>query len=322
MKKSLLVILGVLILGGCSNKDDTSYQTTTTSKTVYSDYSWLPVADDEFGVERLMYDRYNQKIVAYTADSPALIERNEEPNYFQYGFNDLDSQVYTTGHSADKEHNYKIIKMNEKDTETLYEMKPNEGIFPLAYKDYENMYFIKCTYDDNNEEVYADRVICKFNATTKKLEVIDATKGLMTSYGVVIDDLLYFTVYNDIDIENYTFILNKMDLESSKIEQVDDKLAEGEVYNNNGKLFVSDQVNLYEYKNNKNKYTKKSLNYFYDGLLYQVAPNDEMRIQLSCIDENLSEVAMGSGNLIDFEVKDGDVYAYTTSGVTHGSSSK
>lgn len=333
MKKSLLVICSVLIFGitGCSITDKTTSETDTTTEvevtsetdttteadatsvTVPPDYNWLPVADEASENEKLLYDKFNQKIVNYNIDTKKVVEKNEEANYFQYGFNDLETDIYTTGNSVDTNHNYKIIKMLDKKTETLYEMKDNEGIFPLAYKDEENMYFIKCTYGDDNKELYADRVICKFNEKTKKLEELDATKGLMTSYGVVIDDLLYFTVYEDINYKDYAFTLNKMDLNANNnIKQVDANLAEGEVYNNNGKLWVSDKANIYEYENNKNKYPKKSLNYFYKNELYQLGLNDEHHVSIAILSEGDGKVEFGRENVIDVRVEDGIPNIYST----------
>lgn len=292
MKKLTLIICCILLLGltGCSK-----------------DYDWLPTAKSEN--ELLLYNKYEQKIVSYDKSTHEVIDVNNADNYVQYGFNNLDTNIYTTGHST--ENDFKIVRMNEKDTEVLYEMNKNEAIFPLAYQNEENMYFMKYTYDNDYAELYDQRVICKFNAKTKQLEDVEATRGLQTCYGVIVDDLLYFTIYKGMDKENY-YELYKMDINTKdKVELVNDKMIEGQIYNNNGKLWVSDKDYIYDYEDNANKFPKKFLNYFYNNTLFQIDANNNYDLELTVTDTTTREIIKTYDTIIDFTVKDNNVTVYT-----------
>lgn len=301
MKKLTLTICCILLLllTSCSTRD---------TQTEHNGYDWLPSANSEN--EILLYFKYDQHILSYDKNTHEVVEVNDTDNYFQYEFNNLATNIYTAGHSA--ENNFKIVRMNEKNTELLYQMEQNEAIFPLAYQDEENMYFFKCTYDKNKGELYDQRVICKFNAKTKQLEELDVTRGLQTNSGAIINDLLYFTTYNDIDEDSYRFELYKMDINTeAKVELVNDNLAESEIYNHNGKLWVSDKDYIYDYEDNTNKLPKQYSNYFYNNTLFQIDVNKNADLELTVTDTTTKEVIKTYDQIIDFIVKDNNVTVYT-----------
>lgn len=301
MKKILLILLCIVFcsLIGCNNKDDIN-------KNASSDYDWLPSAKNED--ELLLYDKYDQRIISFDKKNYNVTGKNTTQNYMQFEFNDLKANIYTTGHSI--ENNYKIIEKKCDKTSVLYEMKENEAIFPLAYKNEQIMYFLKTTYDSSGKEIYNDRVVCKFELKNKQLKELNATKGFLTSNAVIIDNLLYFTVYNE---ENNNYDLYRIDVnEEDKTVLINTGLITGELYNNNGRLLVSNQDKIYDYEDNTIYFPKKILNYFYLNRLFQIDINNEGDLRLTITNIETNKIENTFDKVVDVRVQNDKVYVYTT----------
>ncbi len=301
MKKILLISLCIVFcsLVGCNNKD-------STNKNVPSNYDWLPSTKNED--ELLLYDKYDQRIISFNKKNYNVIERNTTQNYMQFEFNDLKANIYTTGHSI--ENNYKIIKKQYDKISILYKMKKNEAIFPLAYKNEQTMYFLKTSYDSSGKELYNERVVCKFELKNKQLKQLNATKGFLTSNAVIINNLLYFTVYNE---ENNNYDLYRLNVnEEDKIELINTGLITGELYNNNGRLFVSNQDKIYDYEDNTIYFSKKILNYFYLNRLFQIDINNEGDLRLTITNIERNKIENVFDKLVDVRVENDKIYVYTT----------
>lgn len=298
MGKKILILFCVIFfaLTGCSSKDNANGP---------SGYDWLPSTKNKN--EILLYDKYDQRIVAYNKKNYNVTDKNTTQNYMQFEFNDLNSDVYTTGHSI--ENGYKILKKENDKLSILYKMKENEAIFPLAYKDEQTMYFLKTSYDSNGNEIYNDRIICEFELKSKKLKELKITKGYLTSYAVVIGDFLYFTVYNEKnnDYNLYKINMNKKD----KILLINTGLITEEIYNNNGRLLVSNKDKIYDYKDNKIHFSKKKLNYFYLNYLFQIDINNEGDLQLTVTDIKTNKILKVLDKIIDIRVENDKIYIYT-----------
>lgn len=301
MKKVLIILFCVIFCGlvGCgSNKDNTNTN-------VSGNYDWIPNAKNKD--EILLYDKYDQRIVAYNKKNHMVTEKNTTQNYMQFEFDDLKADIYTTGHSI--ENGYKILEKKNDKTSILYEMKENEAVFPLAYQDEQTMYFLKTSYDSNGNEIYDDRVICKFELESRELKELNITKGYLTTYAVVIDNLLYFTVYNEEgnDYDLYRININEED----GIVLINTGLITEEIYNNNGKLLVSDKDKIYDYKDSTRYFSKKILNYFYLNYLFQIDINNEGDLQLRITDIKANKIIHVLDKVIDIRVENDKIKIYT-----------
>lgn len=340
MKKFLTIMCSVLLLGAtsCSNNDtsqqaekatenvgtsetetsndteNTTENVETTSETEASndteDYFWLPHTKGKN--EILLYDRFYNCVVRYNKNSYEIVS-SYEFDYLQYGFDSLDTNIYTSWFV--EEDNFNIVRLNDDSTELIFQSNKGDALAPLIYQDEESIYMIKSKFDDAGKEMLSEKVICKFNAKTKQLEDIQSTKGLNTFYGALIDDTLYFTTGNDTDVENYSYELYKMNIkEDKKPELMVDNLADGEIYNNNGSLWISDKENIYDYKNKENKFSKKGYNYFYNDYLFQVTAEDDTEdMSLYITNTKTKEEVDSFAKMVDFKVSDNKVTVYTKS---------
>lgn len=315
MKKNkycLVLFCLICIIFGC-NKNEVKEENNRNSTTIQNEgnnnittFDWLPTAKNDN--EILLYDKFDQRILSYDTKTNRIVTKNETINYLQYEFNDLTCNIYTTGHSI-KNH-FKIIEKEEKEIKVLYEMEENEAIFPLFYENYENMYFLKTLYKDTGEEIYEERVVCKFNAKTKELAELEETKGIRICAATLVDKILYMTVY-DSKVDKYE--LYQMDATIEKgIDIVSEGLLSENIYSNNGILWVSDNTEIYNYNNEQNCFAKRTLNYFSGNQLLQIGANTNGDLQLIITDIKTNEIEDTIDNIIDVRISDGKIYVYTS----------
>lgn len=293
----------VFLLTGCSRADSLTGEKTATGQD--KDYDWLPQTAGE--KEILLYDKYDQRIITYDIDQHKVIQKNNTLNYLQFEFNDLTSDIYTTGHSI--ENDYKIIKLGKDKIDILYEADQMEALFPLAYRDPEYMVFLKCTYQDNGAELYGDRVVCRFNEKTKTLSEIAETKGMRVTNGAIVGDMLYFTEY-DAGTDSYVLYMLSMSGNEKPILLLDN-LAAGEIYSNNDALWISDASKIYCYGNDAVCFPKKILNYFYSDNLLQIDISANGSLELIVTNVETKKLEADIEGVIDVRIFDGKIKAYT-----------
>ncbi len=293
----------VFLLTGCSRADSLTGEKTATGQD--KDYDWLPQTAGE--KEILLYDKYDQRIITYDIDQHKVIQKNNTLNYLQFEFNDLTSDIYTTGHSI--ENDYKIIKLGKDKIDILYEADQMEALFPLAYRDPEYMIFLKCTYQDNGAELYGDRVVCRFNEKTKTLSEIAETKGMRVTNGAIVGDMLYFTEY-DAGTDRYVLYMLSMSGNEKPILLLDN-LAAGEIYSNNDALWISDASKIYCYEDDAVCFPKKILNYFYSNALVQIDISANGSLELIVTNVETKKLEADIEGVIDVRIFDGKIKAYT-----------
>lgn len=293
----------IFLLTGCSRADSLTGEKTATGQD--KDYDWLPQTAGE--KEILLYDKYDQRIITYDIDQHKVIQKNNTLNYLQFEFNDLTSDIYTTGHSI--ENDYKIIKLGKDKIDILYEADQMEALFPLAYRDPEYMIFLKCTYQDNGAELYGDRVVCRFNEKTKTLSEIAETKGMRVTNGAIVGDMLYFTEY-DAGTDRYVLYMLSMSGNEKPILLLDN-LAAGEIYSNNDALWISDASKIYCYEDDAVCFPKKILNYFYSNALVQIDISANGSLELIVTNVETKKLEADIEGVIDVRIFDGKIKAYT-----------
>lgn len=293
----------IFLLTGCSRADSLTGEKTATGQD--KDYDWLPQTAGE--KEILLYDKYDQRIITYDIDQHKVIQKNDTLNYLQFEFNDLTSDIYTTGHSI--ENDYKIIKLGKDKIDILYEADQMEALFPLAYRDPEYMIFLKCTYQDNGAELYGDRVVCRFNEKTKTLSEIAETKGMRVTNGAIVGDMLYLTEY-DAGTDRYALYMLSMSGNEKPILLLDN-LAAGEIYSNNDALWISDASKIYCYEDDAVCFPKKILNYFYSNALVQIDISANGSLELIVTNVETKKLEADTEGVIDVRIFDGKIKAYT-----------
>lgn len=265
-------------------------------------YDWLPSSKKESEV--LLYDHYNYRIFTYDINEKSIVEVNNSQNYFQMEFNNLSSNVYTTGHSIDQ--NFKIFKIENEKPEILYVADPLSAIFPLAYKDSSTAFFTQYYYDKDGTELKNKRQIIVFDLNNRKLQSFTNSSGFAIVDGVYLNNMLYFSSYI---AEKDNFNIYTLDVSDSysKPKLFLEGIHSSEIYENNNEILFSNETEIY---NDNQRYTKKSENYFYKGKLIQMSISKDAGLILEITDTNSKEVEFKSENFVSFMVKGNTIVIY------------
>lgn len=291
MKKITLICMLLFLLTGCTNNS---------TKELYQ-FDNIPKLQNESQI--LLYDRPHGKIISYNTASKKIAMQSTSKKYRQFGFINFNINLYTSGdYNASA---FRILEIVDNKISVLYETEEGVGLTPFAYKDSKTSYFTKHTKSDKSKKDYDLRVICKFDSETKQLEELDLKDPSSISNGVIIDDYLYYT--KDSTLDDGWYELYRIDTTNPKTEELlIDKVPEGNIFNNNGKLCVSDEEYIYDYKDETKKYKNLDQNYFYDNMLYQISFISSNDSTLTITDLETSESLAPFHNVIDFKV-DGDI---------------
>lgn len=304
MKKLLLAIcvVSLFTLTGCEFSVS-GPQVTINGNSALAGYGGIPVAENEDEV--LLYSAPTGKILTYNTKEKKVAKTNIADNYYQFGFNDLDVNLFTTGYIEGKES--KIVELKDNKLNVLYELEDEGSLFPVSYKDDENIYFAKI----NN---FTEAVLCKYNKKTNELLEIPNAKSSNLFFSAVIGDYLYYTLITNPSDSELKFDLYKMDTTSNETPTlIAQDLSGGYIYNNNGKLWISDSNFLYDFEDDTNKLPVQPLNYFYDNYLFQVSANENQTF--TATDLTTKEIIKTVDNFVSFDVKDNKVTVYTTSDI-------
>jgi len=254
-----------------------------------------PVSSDSI----LLVDRFSQKLVSYNTKKYTVEKRMNALNHMIYEFSPL-ARYMTSGHSIN--FGFEIISIDSV-VHTVYSMKPNEGIFPLAYYS-DDYYFIKSQYDKYGVET--DRVLVKFDYIKNKLIEYTHAHGLV-SYGTVIDDKLYYTVYNENNDDYTLYSLLRDDFDSiPKLEK--ESLENGEIFSQGGVLYVTNRKSIIS--DNK-QFKKETQNYFIgENYLVQYQIQKDDTLDAVVIDTSTGEKIFTAENIVDFNVSNEEIIFY------------
>lgn len=291
-----LILISCYVFSGCSQEKTSKPFQVTDSEKIFQITN-----DNELIVYNLFVDmlgRYN----TLTGDWTAFID---QPNVYQYSFLQ-DTSIFTTGHSKNNE--FEILKNNNNKIKSIFKFNNSRDcIFPLA-KSNDQYYFLQ--YIDEGD----DTKITQRNIVTldeNGLNTILSTNQLI-SYGVIINDLFYYSVYiPDKDVYDvYSFNLLSKKAEPCLIKE---NLISGQLYCYDGELYFS---NLKEIYNNHESFNKKYYNDFLDkyDLLLQLDTNKYNNIEFTLLDLNTKEQVYNSSNVINYEINSNELLLYTTNG--------
>ena len=287
---ALTLILFFISLSGCQNN-------------IFSDPSGIKEIPETTEIEFLeakndgdilLFDRWNKKMCLYNTNTFQVQERMNIDNFMIYEFPEV-CPYYTAGHNIDN--HFQVIKMSNKTVETILRLSETEGIFPLSFSG-EYMFFIKIDYDNSNTE--KNRSLVKYDKMENKLIEFSNVHGLV-SYGSIINSTLYYTCYNEED-DTYSLFSTDCDNSSAKPNLEQSGLNAGEIFSQNGELFISDKENIFS--DNKT-FKKASENYFVgDKYLVQYFVDKLGDLSIDVINTINEEKIFSKSNVVGFFVTD------------------
>ena len=263
-KKNLIYIIVsifILILSGCG-------------KDTESKNNVIPEVSNKDSI--LLYNEYNSEFAEYDLKNNTY-EMLDKDDIFQYSFKDASCLYYTSGHSDDN--GFVILKQENNTLKKITAVEKDTAIFPLAYDKKSNTpYYFE--YKDDKEENVDDSshsTVLKIDENGKKQIIAEDVN--IGETGVMCNGSIYYSVYDE---KKDMFSVYKMDPASGDRQKIEDNLKTGDLYCSNGKLFFSDEKNIYRADNSKIRFTKGSENYFLDdmSILIQYVVSDDASLSL------------------------------------------
>lgn len=292
MKKTICIILVALltVLSSCTIQNQTTDKDETTDFDMFK-----PQTADSI----LLVNRFSYRLVSYNTKALTAEATFNKTNSFVYEF-DPGCKYYTAGNSFDL--GFGIYELNDSSFKNVLSMKENEGIFPLAYTE-NHYYFIKCTYD--SEYLETSRVLVEYIPSENTLVEFENINGLIKD-GVVINDTLYFTEYNEHNV-NYN-LCSLLLSEKGTAPKKEKTLEFGELYTQNGELFTSDDEYI---SSETKKFKKASENYFIGSdLLLQYQIQGDSGLCAILIDTETGEQIYSAEAIVDFKCSDSAITFY------------
>ncbi|MGL5973049.1 MAG: hypothetical protein ACRCZK_05010 [Oscillospiraceae bacterium] len=261
--------------------------------------------------EVLLYNRLKGEMFSYDVKEKEIITLSNKKKHLQYGFNEINSNIYTTGSS--KSGFFKIIEKDDKKIDTLLSFPNTESIFPMALKDENIVYFVKNYIDPKTtQEIYDKRGIYEFNKTTNKLTPFDNTKGILIyTSSAYIDDYLYFIATEDTS-NNKKTNLYKLDTSdfSNNPEIILNDLQKSDIYKYQNQLLISNNESIFNLDKTMIFNKKNLFNSFYGDYLIQISSNNETSLTLF-IEHLKTHYKFSIDDFIDFTFKDDILTIYT-----------
>jgi len=255
-----------------------------------------PVSQDSI----LLIDRFGYKIFSYNTKTFQIEKRLNAVNYMIYEFSP-DCLYYSAGHSIDL--GFSVFKITQQTSTVLKKMPDNEGIFPLAQSD-KYMFFIRCIYDKRSIEI--SRHIVKYDLENNTFEEFGNPEGLI-SYGAIIGEILYYTVYNERE-NNYTLFSVSCSDSTATVNKVKDNLEGGEIFSQGKTLYITDGSSIIS---ENAKFKKESENYFIGSNIlvqYQIQKNGDLSAIVT--DTETGNRVYSAENIVDFAVSDSEITFY------------
>lgn len=265
----------------------------------------LPFQDKVIqGNERYVYNVSKQQMGIYNEEKSHWIPLYEEENVFQYVFNQ-DSEYVVSGHSTNNQ--FVLLKLNEdrKELNQIFDLNNNQDcFFPLA-SDGKQFYYV--LYEDERNTEIIKRSIVTFDEKNQ-MKIIRTTHDLITS-GVIIDQFLYYTVY---DRDQKYYAVYSIDLNDGEKEPklIKTNLETRELYKMGHELLFSSRDKIF---NDKRSFEKKEDNFFVDHYLIQMGAEPGNGLVGTVTNTESKKVIHTFKNPINFELN-GEVLKFYCEG--------
>ena len=220
--------------------------------------------------EEVFYNPFIQNLITYNDQSKEVDLWDPTDNQFQYPTGE--EHLYIDGNSLTND--FTLMKIDQSEITELYDFPKNEGVFPIGEKD-GTIYFIHSFYQEDGREHLDKRTLSGLDLNTKKVTDFTNAEGLI-DYGVVGDEAIYYTVYDD-DKDLYSLMkINYSDTGQSP-ETLKTGLKDGLVLLDGEELYYSDGKSLIS---DNHEFKKESVNFFYQGSLFQFYSNEKNSLSL------------------------------------------
>ncbi|SHO48337.1 hypothetical protein [Anaerocolumna xylanovorans] len=285
-KHIIFTLILILLLGGCSKAP-------STPKDNIDDLFNINLNDNN----KIMYSLMAHRLGIYDLEKKQWRALDDTPNLFQYTFPKEDN-YFISGHSL--ENNYVILKYSGDKLEIVHYMEKDEKIFPLVANDGTNYYLIQ-KYTDTD---IVESKIVTFDVNWGAKVLLDNSQRICE--GIISGNNLYYTAYEG---KNDTYNLYKLNLETNISVLEQSNLISDDIFLYKNSLYVSDGQNIY---NNKNTFTKRAFNYFFDDddILFQVNINKDGDLEYYITDLISMKTLKDKFDIVNFEKKEGSIILY------------
>ena len=294
---AIAIVLLVLILSACDNISKTQDVV---------DVAFIEAANEN---SILLVHRFDARVISYDITTYQVNNRMSRYNSFIVYSGNPEYGYHTAGDSID--YGFSIISLGEKRVNTELRMQPNEAIHPLAFSG-EYLFFFKTRYEKPG--VILDQYIVRYDPVSHILveyetmrEVGDTNmRGSITS-GAIVDDKLYYTVYNEINDTFYLYETNCSD--AGTVPRVQkDNLEWGYIYSQGKDLYLSDRVSIFC---GDKKFTRQSENYFIgDKYLLQYVNTFDAHLDAVITDTETGKVVKTARDILDATAVENEIVLY------------
>lgn len=285
----LMLLLLVESLAGCGKKS--------------SLYVEMNLGDDEI----FLYSVVDEKIGIYNTKKLIWTPIYVEENTFQYVFQN-DSEYIVSGNSI--ENGFVLLKRSadRKSLKKLFELNNDKNcFFPLATNG--NEYYFVMYVDEKSECV--ERDIFTFTEDYEIRNILKSNKKITA--GIMLDDILYYTAYDDLAGAYKVFLLNVSDIEEGpKILNINRELQTRDLFFYKDSLCVSDYDNIYT---DSLTMPKKYANFIEQNYLIQFFSNEDYDMVCTVTDISSGDCVGTFFNPINYEIVEHEMIIYCQNGI-------
>ena len=196
--------------------------------------------------------------------------------------------------------NYRIIRLDGNEINTVVEMDSGQGVFPLATDGKRHFFVIEVDSMESYKIVELEY---------QSLIEYPKAKGLVVG-GALLDNKLYYTHYEENDDSHSLY---KLDIEkkSNEPELILVGLSDSEVYSYNGEIYVTNKGKISSINNEKKYYESKSINFFDEenDILVQIEVQG-IDLILQIVDCYTKEIIGTAMDPLDFDINNKEVTVY------------
>lgn len=290
-KKGCILVIAILmvVLTFCGKED---------TNNLYEDIS---LSNDEI----FLYSVVDERIGIYDMKNFTWTTLYDEENTFQYVF-DNDSEYVVSGNSINN--GFVLLKISEdrKRLNKVFELNNAENcFFPLASGGGEYYYVMYV----NEQSQSVEREIFSFTEDYEIENILESEKKITA--GVISENTLYYTVYNDLTDRYNLYSLQLSDNENVPVD-LNRELETRDLFFYEGNLCVSDYDKIYCDSTN---ITKRYLNFIEQDYVIQFYANSKN--DMVCTVKKISSgEKMGTFlNPINYSVADNEIIVYCHTGM-------
>ncbi|MFT4034610.1 MAG: hypothetical protein QM679_03430 [Patulibacter sp.] len=300
---SIAALAGFALLAGCGRGEST----TSATDRIDSNGSALPAADAAGPNIRILFHRFNNKLVAYDVAKKAVVSEGDREGYSQYAFRPANG-FFTSGDQVGRD--FSLLRVKGDDITTLYRPQPEgaAGMFPLAASG--SKLFVSVTQDppvENGTAELTSLVGARFDGD-HHLTVFPHVKKPMD--GAIIGDVLYYTTYRE-SADSYDLYRT-----SSTSPQASPKLVKRGL---GSEFLYAHDSHLYHYENHRVVGSGRSFAcksdescFFHDDahLFISMYINDDSTSELSAVDTRTGKQVAKVTDVIDYKVANSQITVY------------